>query len=103
MEKKREFGKPGPLESLWLWIEMLVNRVTTPAYNPFYFLGAISIFFLWVILVSGVYLFLFYGISARGAYQSVQELTVNQWYLGGVMRSMHRYASDGLVISMLLR
>ncbi|HXI09299.1 MAG TPA: hydrogenase iron-sulfur subunit [Thermodesulfobacteriota bacterium] len=100
--ESREFEKPGPLTVLWLWVEKLVNGFTTSEYNPFYYLGAVSIFFLWVILVSGIYLFLFYEITARGAYASVEYLTVNQWYLGGVMRSLHRYASDGLVITMLL-
>lgn len=98
----REFVAAGPLQRLWLKMESLVNLLTTPALNPFYYLGAICVFFLWVILVSGVYLFLFYSITAKGAYLSVQNLTINQWYLGGVMRSLHRYASDGLVVFMLL-
>lgn len=98
---KREFSG-GAVQWMWLWMEAQVSRLTTPAYNPFYFLGAIGVFFLWVILVSGIYLFLFYSISVKGAWLSVQNLTVNQWYLGGVMRSLHRYASDGLVLVMLL-
>ncbi|MBE7414274.1 MAG: hypothetical protein HS130_03190 [Deltaproteobacteria bacterium] len=98
---KREFSG-GALQRLWLRMEARVSRLTTPAYNPFYYLGALGIFFLWVILVSGVYLFLFYSISVKGAWLSVQDLTVNQWYLGGVMRSLHRYASDALVLVMLL-
>lgn len=98
----REFEQAGPLGRLWLNIEKMFNAVATPQFNPFYYLGAISIFFLWIILISGIYLFLFYGISAKGAYLSVQNITNNQWYLGGVMRSMHRYASDGLIITMIL-
>lgn len=96
----RDFAAPGLGQRLWLKMESLVNMLTTPALNPFYYLGAICVFFLWIILVSGVYLFLFYSITAKGAYLSIQNLTVNQWYLGGVMRSLHRYASDGLVIFM---
>ncbi len=102
MENNRDFRERGTLQRLWLVIERLVNGFTTSAYNPFYYLGAITIFFLWIILVTGIYLFLFYDISARGAYLSVQSLTINQWYLGGIMRSMHRYASDALVIAMIL-
>lgn len=102
MENKREFKESGLIQRLWLILEKFINGYTTSAYNPFYCLGAISIFFLWVILVTGIYLFLFYDISARGAYSSVQSLSVSQWYLGGVMRSMHRYASDALVIAMVL-
>ncbi len=102
MDQSRTMTKPGPLQRLWLLVEKLVNGLTTSAYNPFYYLGAISIFFLWIILVTGVYLFMFYDISARGAYNSVQSLSIGQWYLGGVMRSLHRYASDGIIITMLL-
>lgn len=102
MGEKREFSRASFAERAWLAIEKPVGAVVTSEYNPFHYLGAISIFFLWIILVTGVYLFLFYDISARGAYLSVQSLTVSQWYLGGVMRSFHRYASDGLIITMLL-
>lgn len=102
MGEKRGFSRASFAERAWLAIERPVNAVVTSEYNPFHYLGAISIFFLWIILVTGVYLFLFYDISARGAYLSVQSLTMRQWYLGGVMRSLHRYASDGLIITMLL-
>lgn len=102
MIDKREFKRPGIIENLWLRFERLLNGATTSAYNPFYYLGAIAIFFLWVILITGIYLFVFYDISARGAYLSVQAITVEQWYIGGIMRSMHRYASGGLVIAMIL-
>ena len=96
----RDFTMPTGLKGLWLRVEALVNGITGAEYNPFHYLGALGIFFLWVILISGIYLFLFYSISAKGAYLSVQNLTVNQWYLGGVMRSLHRYASDALVLVM---
>lgn len=96
------FKPPGLVERLWLFMERQVNRFTSPDYNPLYCLGAMGILFLWVILVSGLYLFLFYNISAKGAYASVEYLSVRQWYLGGVMRSLHRYASDGLVIVTVL-
>ena len=90
------------LQDSWTWIEYQANRAFTPAYNPLYYLGAICIFFMWVLLASGLYIFFFYEMTARGAYNSVQNLTVNQWYMGGVMRSAHRYASDGLVLTMVL-
>jgi len=101
MERAKTYRKPGVTEGLWLRLEKVLNLLTTSAYNPFYYLGAISIFFLWIIFITGIYLFVFYSISAAGAYNSVQYLTVNQWYLGGVIRSLHRYASGGLVIAAL--
>ncbi len=70
--------------------------------NPFHHLGALTIYFFWIILVSGIYLFLFYDTSVSGAWLSLERITHEQWYAGGVMRSLHRYASDAAVITMLL-
>jgi len=89
------YGRKGVLA-----IECLADRIFTPRYNPFYYLGAIAIFFLWLLLASGVYLFLFYEIGAP--YKSVQYITEEQWYLGGIMRSIHRYAADGMVVATIL-
>lgn len=69
------------------------------AHNPFYQLGALTIFFFWVVLVSGIYLFIFFRTSVDGAYESVAYLTLEQWYAGGIMRSLHRYASDAAIIT----
>ncbi len=70
--------------------------------NPLNFLGALTIYFFWIILVSGIWLFVFYKTSVAGAYESVEYLTHEQWYLGGVMRSLHRYASDAAIITLVL-
>ncbi len=34
--------------------------------------------------------------------ESVEYLTREQWYLGGMMRSLHRYASDAAVLIIVL-
>lgn len=81
-------------------IEGLADRIFTPRYNPFYYLGTICFFFLILILISGVYLFFFY--RTANPYEALQNITVNQWYLGGIMRSIHRYASDGLILFLIL-
>ncbi|MCR4346674.1 MAG: cytochrome b N-terminal domain-containing protein [Sulfuricaulis sp.] len=73
-----------------------------PRINPFYHLGALSFFFFWVVTASGIYLFIFFETSIEGAYRSVEYLTHSQWYLGGVARSLHRYASDAMVVVVLL-
>lgn len=73
-----------------------------PRINPFYHLGALSFFLFWVVVASGVYLYIFFETSIDGAYRSVEQLTHAQWYLGGVARSLHRYASDAMVIAVLL-
>jgi len=53
-------------------------------------------------LVSGIYIFIFFDSTIAGAYKSLEYLTHEQWYIGGVMRSLHRYASDAAVITILL-
>jgi len=88
------------LKKLFLYIEDQFNRLFSPKYNPFYYLGAISTLFFLILLISGIYLFIFY--RTNNPYKIVQDLTEKQWYLGGIMRSLHRYASDGLVISIVL-
>ena len=87
---------------LFLHAENALNKLFSDRYNPLYWLGAVSIFFLWLLLVTGIYLFIFYKMSPDKAYDSIEYLTVDQWYLGGFMRSIHRYATDGLMISILL-
>jgi ferredoxin/coenzyme F420-reducing hydrogenase delta subunit len=70
--------------------------------NPLKNLGALTIYFFWVVLVSGIWLFIFFETSVSGAYASVEYLTHEQWYLGGVMRSLHRYASDAAIVTLAL-
>lgn len=70
--------------------------------NPFHHLGALSIYFFYMALATGVYLFVFYRTSLVGAWASVESLTREQWYIGGVMRSLHRYSSDAAVVTMTL-
>ena len=71
-------------------------------WNPLLNLGALGFFFYWIVAVSGVYLFIFFDTGVQDAYASVEYITIDQWYAGGVMRSLHRYASDGLVLTMFL-
>jgi coenzyme F420-reducing hydrogenase delta subunit/quinol-cytochrome oxidoreductase complex cytochrome b subunit len=86
----------------FLYAEGAFNSVFGPDWNPFYQLGALTIFFFWIVLVSGVYELIFFKTSVYGAYASVEYMTRDQWYLAGVMRSFHRYASDAAVITMML-
>ena len=85
-----------------LQFEGILNKIFGNELNPFYYLGALGFFFFWVIAVSGAYLYAFYKTGIELSYPSVEYLTNEQWYLGGVMRSLHRYASDALVVVMVL-
>lgn len=80
--------------------EGLLDRVFGAAWNPLYHLGALGFFYYWIVAVSGIYIYVFFDTGTTAAYDSVEHLTVEQWYLGGVMRSLHRYASDGLILMM---
>ncbi len=85
-----------------LRFEGILNRIFGNNLNPFYHLGALGFMFFWVLVVSGVYLYAFYDTGAAVSYQSVEYITREQWFIGGVMRSLHRYASDALVVVMVL-
>ena len=87
---------------LFLRIEALFNLAFGDRLNPLYYLGPISYFLIWLVVASGLYLYIFFETSVDGAFASVEHLTRSQWYAGGLLRSLHRYASDGAVLTMLL-
>jgi len=85
-----------------VFVQEKFNWVFTPQLNPLYFLGSITFLLFWVALASGIYLFLFYEITPEKAYSSVQYMTEGQKYYGGIIRSLHRYSSDGLMIVIIV-
>ncbi len=89
-------------QQAFLAAEGLFNRVFGDEQNPFYYLGAIANWLLWVVVASGLYLYVFFATGVREAYASVEYLTREQWWAGGIMRSFHRYASDAMVLAMAL-
>ena len=89
-----------PLRFAFSWFEGWLDRAFGTRNNPFYWLGGLGFFLYWIVAVSGIYLYAFFDTGLTAAYQSVESLTVSQWWLGGVMRSLHRYASDALILVM---
>lgn len=89
-------------QKAFLALEKPFNSLFGERLNPFYYLGAITYFLLWIVIATGLYLYAFFETGVIDAYASVQALTHGQWYVGGVLRSLHRYASDGLALTMLL-
>jgi len=85
-----------------LGLEGVLNRIFGNDLNPLYHLGALGFYFFWVVVVSGAYIYAFYKTGIELSYPSVEYITQEQWYLGGIMRSLHRYASDALVLVMVL-
>ncbi len=84
------------------WPQKWLDRAFGNNLNPLRHLGSLTIFFLWIVLVSGIWITIFFHTSVSGAFESVEYLTIDQWYLGGVMRSLHRYASDAAIVTLVL-
>ena len=90
------------LQWLFMRLEALFNAAFGDRLNPLYHLGAMSFFLFWVVAASGLYLYIFFDTGVSQAYSSVEALTHKQWFAGGILRSVHRYASDAMVVTMLL-
>jgi len=58
-------------------------------------LGSFGFFLFWVLAATGTYLYLRFDTSVAGAHDSIGGL---EWWFGGVLRSVHRYAADAFVI-----
>jgi Pyruvate/2-oxoacid:ferredoxin oxidoreductase delta subunit/coenzyme F420-reducing hydrogenase delta subunit len=76
--------------------DALGNRLYGQRYNPLYQSGTIAVALYLVLIVTGVWLLLFYRVGAPWA--SVARLTSDPW-LGNWVRGVHRYASDLAVIA----
>ncbi len=87
-------------EKLWAKFEGFINRFTKSDFNPFYHLGTLTIFMLILLIGTGVYITLIYRPGLDVAYQSVEK--INSTWFGSLMRSMHRYASDGMIVLIVL-
>ncbi len=90
------------LQWFFMRVEGIFNIAFGDKLNPLYHLGTITFWQFWLVAVSGLYLFIFADTGVTDAYKSVEALTHDQWWLGGILRSIHRYASDGMVLTMLL-
>lgn len=97
IEHVHRFGR-----GVFALVQVPMRRAFESSANPLNNLGALTIFFFWIVLVSGIWLLIFFRTSVSGAFESVESLTHEQWYLGGVMRSLHRYASDAAIVTILV-
>ncbi|MBY0549248.1 MAG: cytochrome b N-terminal domain-containing protein [Candidatus Obscuribacterales bacterium] len=87
-----------------------LNVVLTSKYNPFYYHGALPQFFLWVLFLSGLLLFAYYVPTIDNAYSSERlinaftsvDYITNQIPFGAVVRGVHRYAGDAMVLTIVL-
>ena len=84
----------------FLRLEKVFNAVFGDRLNPLYHLGAIAYLMTWIAVVSGIYMYAFFDTGVKEAYDSVDRVTHGHFYLGQIMRGLHRYASDGMVFAM---
>jgi ferredoxin len=77
-------------------IDAAANRWYGWRFNPLYQSGTIVVALYLALLVTGLWLILFYRVGAP--WESVAGLTANLW-LGNWVRGLHRYASDAAVVA----
>jgi len=94
------------LQQVMRWLFMRIENVFNVAFgdklNPFYHLGTISFWQFWLLVGSGLYLYIFADTGVHDAFDSIERITHDQWWAGGILRSIHRYATDGMILTMLL-
>ncbi len=81
-------------------IALPLSKVYSSKLNPLYHLGGITIFLLIIDILSGIYLFLFYDVDPQRAHSSVEVISSS--FFGSLMRGLHRYSSDGLILFAIL-
>ena len=89
-------------KSVFLRVEEAFDAPFGGRDNPLRHLGAIGLYLLWIVVGSGLYLYTVLDTGIDAVYSSIGYLSQEQWYLGGVLRSLHRYASDGFMLVMML-
>jgi ferredoxin len=88
--------------SVFLRIEEALDVPFGGTDNPLRHLGAIGLYLLWIVVGTGLYLYAVLDTGIDAVYHSIGYLSLEQWYLGGVLRSLHRYAADGFMLVMML-
>lgn len=94
--------KAHAIRRLWQRLEDSLDFIFPGGSNPLRNLGAIACLMFAILLLSGIYLYAVFDTSVQGAWQSVDALSRDQPFVGGWLRSMHRYAADGFMISTIL-
>lgn len=99
-EKNAKFTNRAKGHQIFQKISSFFGKIYTTENNPLYHLGGISVLMFVIACISGIYIFIFYNINPRHAWDSVEAISdniFNSW-----MRTIHRYSSDLLVIFIIL-
>lgn len=86
----------------WRTIERYFDAAFGSALNPLRHLGTIGFLALWLLVASGVILFVLFDTSVSGAWRSVESLAHLPLGLGHLLRGLHHYAADLLMLVVLL-
>ena len=84
-----------------LRLDVAINRVYPTDLNPLYYTGGLTNLFLFILVVSGIFLFFYYVPSLAGGHASITYLTEQVPY-GGLIRGIHRYSGDAFFVAALL-
>lgn len=79
-------------------LERGADRIFGAQANPLRQLGALCVFSFWLALGSGAYIYIFFDTAAAGAHASIEALSRAQPWLGGLVRSLHRYSADAFAL-----
>ncbi|MFZ5629482.1 MAG: cytochrome b N-terminal domain-containing protein [Spirochaetota bacterium] len=87
--------------SLFHRADSAFNHVFTEKGNFLYYLGALPVILLFVLLITGLFMFIYYNMSVHQSYESVKYMTESA-LLGRFVRNLHRYAADAMMFFVLL-
>lgn len=82
----------------WQSIERLFDAAFGSRFNPLRHLGAIGVIAILLLAASGTILYIVLDTSASGAHRSIDTLAAHP--AGRLLRGMHRYSADVLVIAL---
>ena len=100
LREENRLSKPirQPLQTMLLSLEALVDKPFGAKWNPLRQMGSIAFFLYWLVAVSGIIIYIWFDTHVPNAWQSIERITDN-WYFMGLMRSIHRYGSDAMVLT----
>jgi len=95
---------------IFLVTEDLINKISKSKYNPLYYHGALPQFIMYILFLSGLLLFAYYVPTIDNAYASKNlvnaftsvDYITNTIPFGAVIRAVHRYAGDAMVVAILI-
>jgi quinol-cytochrome oxidoreductase complex cytochrome b subunit len=90
-------------EKLNLFDETLVARQS----NPMFLLGPLLYYFWFITVATGVVLMIWYEPTTTGAFSSIERIQHDLVFAGipygALTRGLHKYAADGLILTIILR